>query len=451
MYSCRLIGILTSFFLVLFVGLVSQSFAAKNGSNAPKRSYTLKEAVDQAMLTNPSIEAKIRMIENARMNVGVAQSNFWPRVSIVASTSHLQNYEEVQTYNSDNLTSDNWSKGLRVQLNLFVGFAHLNNLQKSRLSVQMEEAKHRQARLELACNVQLQFLQLLRLRQELKSAEDSVARLETQLKSAESFVAVGMAPYVNVLQNQTELAKAQQQVIRIKNDLRNTQVQLNKFLGFAPETPIQYVGNLKDYATSVGYTEENAVKTAVRNRPDLLIAQRSIEIAYKDMHISLGRFLPRVDLTYDNSSSSKEYDDTKNYQGYTRNYWSLGLQFSWEFFSGGESTFQTLADRKRAQSLQKDFEDTMNAAQAEVIRSLLDIAAAKELISASQVGVKAARESYDMASTRYATHTGTITELLDAQVRLTQAEDDAIRALSDFQSARARFFFYIGRENPGLK
>ena len=437
--------------LALCVGVSQPSFAAKNApAKNHKRTYTLKEAVDQAMLTNPSIEAKIRMLENAKMNVGVTQSNFWPRLSIVASTNHLQNYEEVQTYNNDNLTSDNWSKGLRAQLNLFVGFAHLNNLQKSRLSVQVEEAKHRQARLELACNVQLQFLQLLRLRQELKSAQDSVARLQTQLKSAESFVAVGMAPYVNVLQNQTELDKAQQQVIRVKNDLRNTQVQLNKYLGFAPETPIQYVGNLKDYASTVGYTEENAVKTAVRNRPDLLIAQRSIEIAYKDMHITLGRYLPRVDVTYDNISSSKEYDNS-NYQGYTRNYWSLGLQFSWEIFAGGETTFQTLADRKRAQSLQKDFEDAMNAAQAEVIRSLLDIAAAKELITASKTGVTAARESYDMASTRYATHTGTITELLDAQVRLTQAEDDASRALSDFQSARARFFYYIGKENPGLK
>ena len=429
----------------------SLSLAARNARAVPGRSYTLEQAVQQAMKTNPSIEAKIRMLENAKMNVGVAQSYFWPRLTLVATSNHLQNYEEVETYSSDNLTGDTWSKGLRAQLNLFVGFAHLNNLQKSRLAVDVEEARHRQARLELACNVQLQFLQLLRLRQELKTAQDSVGRLKTQLKSAESFVDVGMAPYVNVLQNQTELAKAEQQVIRIKNDLRNTQVQLNKFLGFPPEAAIQYVGQLKDYAGTVGYTEESAVKTAVKHRPDLLIAQKSVEMAWKDMHITLGRFMPRVDLTYDNMSSSREYDDEQHYQGYTRNYWSAGLQFSWDIFAGGETTFQSLADRKRAQSLQKDFEDAMNSAQAEVIRALLDITAAKELITASAAGVKAARESYDMASTRYATHTGTITELLDAQVRLTQAEDDAIRALSDFHAARARFFFYIGRENFGLK
>lgn len=438
--------------LMLFVlALPAYAKISPKKAQAPAaRTYTLKQAVLRALDANPSIEAKIKMLEAARMNVGVAQSYFWPRISLVASTNRLQNYEEVQTYNSDNLSSDNWSKGIRAQLNLFAGFAHLNNLQKSRLSVQVEEARHRQARLELACNVQLQFLQLLRLRQELKSAQDSVVRLKTQLQSIESYAAVDMAPYVNVLQTKTDLAKAEQQVIRCKNDLRNTHVQLNKYLNLPPEAPIKYVGKLEEFAATVGYTEENAVKTAVKNRPDLIIAQRSIDIAYKDMHITMGRFLPRVDATYDNISQSKDYDDERNYEGYTRRYWATGLQFSWEFFSGGETTFQTLSDRKRAQSLRKDFEDAMNNAQAEVIRSLLDIQAAKELITASKLGVTAARESYAMARTRYDTQTGTITELLDAQVRLTQAEDDASRALADFQSARARFFYYIGRENAGL-
>lgn len=36
-------------------------------------------------------------------------------------------------------------------------------------------------------------------------------------------------------------------------------------------------------------------------------------------------------------------------------------------------------------------------------------------------------------------------------VRLTEAERDASQALADYHSARARFYFNIGRENPGLK
>ena len=180
------------------------------------------------------------------------------------------------------------------------------------------------------------------------------------------------------------------------------------------------------------------------------IAQKSIEVAFKDMNISMAKFLPRVDATYNNSQFSIDYDDPR-YEDYGRHYWSAGVQFSWEIFSGGETSFDSLAQRKKAQALQQDFETALSSARAEVIRSLLDIGAAKELIGASRAGVTAARESYDMANRRYLTNTGTITELLDAQLRLTQAENDESQAFHDFQAARSKFYYYIGQKNSNLK
>ncbi|CAI3220995.1 TolC family protein [uncultured Desulfovibrio sp.] len=419
-------------------------------AQADALTFTLKQAVDHAMEANPGVEAKQLILEQAKMNVGVAQSYFWPRLSLVAGTNRIENISPEQiNYGSSDFSSYNWNKGFRASLSLFAGFAHLNNLEKSSLSVQVEKARHMQARLELGCNVQLQFLQLLKQREDLKSAKEALSRIQKQLDAAEAFVKVGMAPYVNVLQNKVELSRAQQQIIRVRNDIRNSEVQLNKYLGFPPDTPVSYAGDLKNFASTVGYTEERAIDTALRKRPDLVVAQKSVDVAYKDMHISMGGFLPRVDATYEDMSVSKDYDNA-SYGDYNRHYWSAGLNFSWEFFSGGGTTFDTLAQRKKAQSLQKDYEDAMSAARTEVIRSLLDIQAAKELIATTRIGVDAARESYGMANKRYMTNTGTITELLDAQLKLTQAETDASQALMEFHTARAKFYYYIGLENPGL-
>ncbi len=146
----------------------------------------------------------------------------------------------------------------------------------------------------------------------------------------------------------------------------------------------------------------------------------------------------------------KDYEDSR-YESYTREYWSAGVQLSWELFSGGQTLFATRAERNRAEALLKDYEDTLSGARAEVIRALLDIGAARELVGASRDGVLSARESYDMANKRSMTNTGTITELLDAQLRLTQTENDAGQALAEFHGARARFFYYIGQENPALE
>lgn len=444
-YSVFLIIAMATMFL--WPGSVVSAAGHKQGT-AP--SFTLEQAVLQAMKANPTIASKILALERARMDIGVAQSYFWPRISIVATTSRTENYEEVETYNSDNLTSSNWSKGLRASLSLFAGFAHLNGLQKSRINADIEKARLQLARLELGCNVQLQFLELLRCRESLKTAQESVERIHTQLKAAEAFAKEGLAPWVNVLQNQAELARAQQQVIRVSNDIRNNEVQLNRYLGFTPNYRVHYTGHLRDYALRKDYSEEDAVRTALRQRPDLQVARKSVEVAYKDMHIDMAQFLPRLDATYDNMSVSKDYKDSQ-YEGYTRRYWSAGLNFSWDVFSGGSSVFTSLSDMKKAKALQKDYEDALSSARADVIRSLLDMAAARDLISTSRKGVEAARESYDLANKRYMTSIGTITELLDAQVSLTQAEDDANQALAAYHSARARFFYNIGRENFGLK
>ncbi|HJB65604.1 MAG TPA: TolC family protein [Candidatus Mailhella merdavium] len=410
----------------------------------------MKQAVERALKANPGVEAKVLMLEQARRNVGVAQSYFWPRVSLVGNASRLQNDTDSSAYSSDEYSSDVRSWGTRVSLSLFAGFAHLNNLQKSKISVEVEEARKQQAELELVCNVQLQFLQLLKCREDLQSAEGAVERLQTQLAAAEEFVRVGMAPYVNVLQNKTELSRARQQVIRVRNDIRNAEVQLNRYLGFSPDEAVQYVGRLEDFHGGREPSEEKAIESAVLHRPDLIVARKSVEVAYKDMHVAMGRFLPQVDITYDNMHSSRNYD-SRRYKDYDRDYWSLGLNFSWELFSGGETSFASMAERKRAQALQKEYEEAMSGARADVIRALLDIGAARELIDTARIGVEAARESYAMASKRYMTSTGTITELLDAQLRLTQAENDASQALAEYHSARARLYYNIGRENPGLE
>lgn len=175
-------------------------FVCLYSGNVRAASFTMEQAVSRALDVNPTIQSKLLVLEQARMNVGVAQSYFWPRVSIVASYNELQNRSEIQTYSSDDLSSKSWSQGWRLTLSLFAGFAHLNNVQKSLLQVDVEKARHRQARLELITNVQLQFLALLQAREDLATAEESVKRIRKQLEASEAFVRVDMAPYANVLQ-----------------------------------------------------------------------------------------------------------------------------------------------------------------------------------------------------------------------------------------------------------
>ena len=71
--------------------------------------YTLSQAVARAMKANPSVEAKKLAMEQAKMNVGVAQSYFWPRLSLVSSTNRMENFENVQTSSTDDNSLFTWN------------------------------------------------------------------------------------------------------------------------------------------------------------------------------------------------------------------------------------------------------------------------------------------------------------------------------------------------------
>lgn len=433
---------------ILFISLFLLVLPVSAQAKTPV--YTLKQAVERGLAANPSIESKLLVIEKAKADVLTAGGNFLPKASLLWNWGKLENTGAVGT--SEDYSNRSISRGLRVQMSLFAGFAHLNTLGKSLLQVSMEEARHEQAKLELIGNIQLQFLGLLKSREDMKTVQESKKRIETQLKAAQAFVEVGMAPHLNVLQNEVEMSKVKQQEIRVANAIRQGEATLNRYLGYDPRERVNYKGSLQDFSGTVDFSEEKAIAIAMQNRPDLVIAHKSVQMATKQSHITAGRYLPNVNAYYDNMRVQKAYtDDQYGADDYHRRYWGMGLNVSWDIFDGGQTTFTYISDRKAVSALRKDYEDALASARVSVIQALLDIEAAKELITASRKGMEAAKESYDMANRRYQTNTGTITELLDAQVNLTKADEDYSQALTEYHGARSRFFYNIGVENIGLQ
>ena len=80
--------------------------------------------------------------------------------------------------------------------------------------------------------------------------------------------------------------------------------------------------------------------------------------------------------------------------------------------------------------------------------ALLGVEEAEKRIAASEEAVKAAEESFKFAQERYNFGAGTILERLEAQVRLTSAQADHVRALYDYKLAQAVLALEIGKPVP---
>jgi outer membrane protein TolC len=70
---------------------------------------------------------------------------------------------------------------------------------------------------------------------------------------------------------------------------------------------------------------------------------------------------------------------------------------------------------------------------------------ADERIQAAQVAVASAQENFRLAQGRFDAGVGTILELTDAQLALTQAQNTEAQALADYRIALARLDRAVGR------
>jgi len=128
---------------------------------------------------------------------------------------------------------------------------------------------------------------------------------------------------------------------------------------------------------------------------------------------------------------------------------SAGLRLTIPLFNGFAVRHQTrqleiLGDQIR---LQKEFlEDNLNIQLDNILKTMM---VAIEQTSNARSNVRMAERGFEIAKTRYETGQGTLMELNDSEVSLTQARFNLLQAKYDILQAKAEYDKFIG-ENKQL-
>jgi outer membrane protein TolC len=232
----------------------------------------------------------------------------------------------------------------------------------------------------------------------------------------------------------------------------NLQVtKLNALLNLPLEQETPYVGQLEYAPFDKDY--DTCLKIAYQNRPDIQMAEKSMQIAKKDADISASGFYPHVsaDFNYNQVGDDPSLADSRYLNEEQQNYWTAGATVSWEFFEWGSNYYDYKKTLDMVEQLRHEMENTKLEAGNEVKSSLLNIATAAERIRVAHKSVEAGQEGYRMAVARYQAQVGTNTEVLDAQSDLTDAEALLNEALADYQTALASLYVSMGVKNIGLQ
>jgi len=425
----------------------------------------LGQTVQRALDANPQMQSAMRQITGATQGVRAATAAFGPvGTATYASTATRTTVPSplVVTDSSGNTTVSTTetsghlvdatayqaSLDLNVHQPLFTGFRLLSAYQKSKLAKDQAQALYTQTELTLIRSVQTAFLTLLQARANVKSNQDSVTRLEAQLKVTQAFYNVGLRPKLDVLQAQADLATATEGLLAAQNAVEIQLAQLNSLLAIPLEQRVDYLGELTQIPFHMSL--QDALDQAYKNRPDIAIAIKSVEMAEKDATTALSPALPQVSADYDYiRQGDKWWLREKDVSFAERHQFQLSI--SWRAWDWGNTFFSYRQADENVKKLEADLASLRLNVGADVKTQYLNIQDAAKRIGVAKTGLTAAEEAYRTAIARYQAQVGTSTDVLVAQAQLTNAEFLSTQALTDYQTAIANLNFSIGRKNPALQ
>ena len=407
-------------------------------------SYSMESAVERALRKNPDVESARFTVQAAESARKAARSDFGPTLD--ASYSYSRYSKDRPSRYEPNVTT----MTLQASQPLFTGFNLLNSYQKAVLEEERQALQLESQRLTVTADVQEAFVSYLKAEASISSTHRSLERARAQLDMAKTAWNIGLRPRLDVLQAETDLAKTEALLIKYENDRNVWLTRLNTLLDLPPDAAVEYKGDLD--LTPFRRTLEACLRQALEHRPDLLMARKSVEMAFKDLGIAKSLFWPQVSAIVGWSTTGSHLDAAgSKYTQKDYSYGEIGLSINWTLFSSGKRVYLTQQARRQISALEAAVRSSVNNCAYAVRSSLLSTQDAYRSVKVSQRAVVSARESYADAKMRYEIQSGSYLDLLTAQSALSDAELAEISSRADCLIALSQLYETMGELHPDLQ
>jgi outer membrane protein len=301
-----------------------------------------------------------------------------------------------------------------------------------RLAEQAQEDVELQRQL-ITLTVKESFININFARRLIRVQEQAVERADLNLRSARGFFEVGTRPKSDVARAEVDVANARVDLIRARNAERLARVALNTAMGIAADTPTDVQDNLVYEAMTIERAQ--LLGQALAQRPEYKQVRLKVSEAEARMRRAFRDFFPDVTANAFYGGARADMNEI----------WEIGLALSWTIFDGGNRIARFRETKANVDAAQARVRSTELDISREVEQAQLNVSEAQERIGAAQTAVASAQENFRLAQGRFDAGVGTILELTDAQLFLTQAQNTEAQALADYRIAVARLERAIGR------
>ncbi len=443
MYGNKLSKRLLAISAAITMSLCSYAFA-EEAAEPQIVELNLQQAMERAFNTNPAIKISGYEKDSARANYNAARQSKGITITGQHSTTR-GGYD-------DNLAPVYGGDGRIIYYNKGIGNNHSNTITASipiytggKLSGAIDQAEanyksylvgEQKAYNDMRETVTNSYYSMLQADNVQILSRESVNRLEEHLKNVQAQYDVGVVAKVDVLRSEVELADAQQNLIKAENAYQIAEASLNRIIGLPMDTTLKLQDSMQytPYDNDLKY----CLDYAAQHRPELEQAKQGVEAAKGALKVARSGHMPQV-----SANASQNWNDS-NWPGDENGNWSVGVGVSLNIFDTGVTMSRIHGAEADLAKAEESYRDTEDAVMLDVRSTYLDLREAEKRIGTTKVAVAKAEEDFHIAQVRYMAGVGTNTDVLDAQVALTDAKNNYIQSLYDYNTSKTALETAIG-------
>jgi outer membrane protein TolC len=411
---------------------------------------TLQQALEIALSENVSVKVADLEIKRTEYAKKGAYAALYPSIDLTGS------YQRTLKKQVMYMTMGGQSMGIEVgksnTINAGVSAAMpivnaqlWKSLKLSALDVELSVEKARSSRLDMVTQVKNAYFGALMAKEAFEVYKQVYENAVQNLEEAQKKYDAQKASEFELVRAKTSVANAIPNVYNAESSIILALWQLKAVIGVDLEMNLDVAGKLDDHSQQMLYDVHQHDSISLDNNSTM--KQLAIQVEQLAQNIKLQQFanIPSLALAF-NFSYMSMADDVSFKEFPWTPYSTVGLSLSIPIFAGGKRHQAIRQAKNQHQQVKLQVENTERQLKIAVRQCLNTMEMNMKSYYAAQSAEESAQKAYDIASASYRLGRGTILDLNDAQLALTQSQLAKSQAVYNFITAKAQLEQTLGND-----